>query len=157
MTNDWRTRIEWAVGQIRDHSSIISGCSEADLADFQRKRSLELPEAYRHFLGAAGANCGRFLQGSDLRFEDLDSLQSSAQSLLGDDGGPGLPENAFVFCSHQGYQFLFFQLGGGPDPEVRYYLEGEGEFKLVAPGFSDWLVRTVQDEFPDTSHGGAEV
>jgi hypothetical protein len=149
MVKAWQPKIEWALRQIEAHSRLTQGCSEAELEVFQRLQGLELPDAYLLFLGAAGVNPGEFLQGSDLRFEQLERLQFGAQDLLDDNGGRMLPKNAFVFCSHQGYQFLFFQLDDGPDPQIHYYLEGEGEFKSVAPAFSDWLVQAVHDEFPD--------
>jgi hypothetical protein len=156
MARAWKPKVEWALRQIEAHSRVTQGCSDAALVAFQRHHGLELPEAYLRFLVVVGMNSGEFLQGSDLRFEQLHSLQSEAQELLNDDDGPTLPENAFVFCSHQGYQFLFFRVGQGPDPQVHHYLEGDREFKTVAPTFSDWLVQAVRDEFPDVPAGGPE-
>ena len=123
MADDWKPKVEWALRQIGECSRNIDGCSESELADFQRERNLRLPAAYLRFLGVVGVNSGEFLRGSDLRFQQLDRLQSGAQALLDDDGGPTLPEDAFVFCGHQGYQFLFFHLGEGPDPEIHHYMD----------------------------------
>ena len=148
MADKLDSKIDWALAQIRSRTA-IEGCSDAEVATFQQERALKLPRAYLRFLGALGVNSGEFLQGSDFLFEQLDRLQSGAQALLDDDQGPRLPERAFVFCSHQGYQFLFFDLGEGPDPTVHYYMGGDRRFKVVAPAFSDWLVQTVRDEFPD--------
>ena len=78
-----------------------------------------------------------------------------ARDLLEGDEGPPLPEAAFVFCSHQGYQFLFFEAGKGPDPEINYYLECEGSFQVVSPAFSDWLIQTVRNEFPHVPEWGS--
>lgn len=149
MNKPWSVKLEWALREIALHCSATAGCSDAELAAFQRERRIELPEAYLHYLRAVGANPGEFLRGSDLAFEQLDELQTGARLLLEDDDGPSLPEDAFVFCSHQGYQFLFFRLSEGPDPPIYHYLEMEPGFKLVEPLFSDWLVRTVHDEFSD--------
>jgi hypothetical protein len=148
MTTDWTVKVEAALARIREESPTTTGCSEDTLATFERQHQLALPAAYRCFLASAGMNPGDFLDGSDLRFDELAGLQSSARSLLEENGAPPLPSNAFVFCEHQGYQFLFFHLGESEDPTVHYYLELSGEFKVVASTFSDWLVGAVNDEFP---------
>lgn len=103
---------KWALRHIRSRTA-IEACSGAELERFQQDRNLELPAAYVRFLEALGSSSGQFLQGSDFLFEQLDGLQSGAQALLEEDEGPALPEDTFVFCSHQGYQFLFFNLGEG--------------------------------------------
>jgi len=149
MASPWKPRVDWALQQIEAHSRITQGVPEDELAAFQRHQGLQLPDAYLHFLRAAGMNPGEFLQGSDLRFEQLERLQSGAEALLDDGAGPTLPGRCFVFCGHQGYQFLFFRLDDGPDPQIHYYLQGEGKFKTVTPTFSDWLVQSVHEEFPD--------
>lgn len=151
MANDWEAKMDWALQRIRERSSVSAGCDEAVLEEYQRRRALNLPAAYVRFLRAVGMNAGEFLAGSDFLFTQLDELQSGAHDLLEDDGGPPIAKNAFVFCGHQGYQFLFFHLGEGLDPEIHYYMEGEGSFKVVSPAFSEWLVNTVHDEFPDVA------
>jgi hypothetical protein len=149
MQEHWIAKLEPALRQIASRSSGTAGCSDGELAAFQRDRRLELPEAYLHYLRAVGVNPGEFMRGSDLKFEELDALQSEAPLLLEEENGPSLPENAFVFIAHQGYQFLFFRLDEGADPPIYHYLEGESDFKVVAPSFSDWLVGAVRDEFSD--------
>lgn len=146
MACTWEQNIESALAQIRAGLSAVRGCSREQLAAFQKENQVTLPDAYVRFLEGAGMLPGDFLRGSDIQFDQLGRLQSLATHLLEEDGAPQL-ENGFVFCSHQGYQFLFFRLDGGPDPEVWHYLEGDGVFKAVAPSFSDWLVRTVGQEF----------
>ena len=143
-------RTEEALLQIREHGGAIRGCSDSQLQGFQQERGLELPSAYLRFLAVAGLDPGDFLVGSDLRFEQLDDLQSGARYILEDDKGPALPDDAFVFCSHQGYQFLFFRLSQGPDPQVFWYLEESHEFKLVASSFSEWLGQTVRELWDDS-------
>lgn len=105
-----------------------------------------LPEAYRRYLELVGSGAGGFLMGSNFLFRELDRVQSGADALLADDGIDGLPPNAFVFCSHQGYQFLYFHVTGDPDPKVKYYLEGERVHREVAGHFSEWLETTVSEE-----------
>lgn len=119
------------------------GCSADDLADLERQEGIRLPASYREYASAAGMRPGDFLVGSDLAFDQLDTVRRSALALLEDDSGPKLPDAAFVFCSHQGYQFLFFELGDSPDPPVFHYLEGTRAFREVAPSFSAWLGEAV--------------
>jgi hypothetical protein len=143
-------RVDEAVVRISKRTERpVVGCGEQELQQFQANHGIKLPAAYLEYLGRVGKDPGSFLVGSDLRFGALDTLQTSAQALLNDDKGPSLPPEAFVFCCHQGYQFLFFLLDGHPDPEVQYYLEGERAFRLVASSFSSWLLEAAIDEFPD--------
>lgn len=150
MANLWEAVVDEATATIRSRSRRpVIGCSDLELREFQAGHVVELPPSYLRYLGAAGKDCGDFLFGSDLHFDALDAVRISAQALLADDAGPTLPDDAFVFFSHQGYQFSYFRLAGGPDPEVYYYLEREGAFRVIAPSFSAWLVRAVADEFRD--------
>jgi hypothetical protein len=142
--------LEATLSLIQEHSAApLMGCSEQDLLALQRSLRLQLPSAYLRFLRHCGADTGNFLKGSDLTTAFLPRLRDSAEALLTEDGGPQLPDDAFVFCSHQGYQFLFFRLSDGPDPPVFYYLEASGVFREVAPSFSEWLRQAVHDELID--------
>jgi hypothetical protein len=147
---DWCASVDASVRRILERSYSPPGaCPDADLERFQQAHEVRLPLAYLRFLRGVGCDSGDFLRGSDLHVHQLDELQDGARALLDDDDGPSLPHEAFVFCGHQGYQFLFFSLNGDPDPEVLYYLGGERTFRVVAASFSDWLALTVRDEFPD--------
>lgn len=137
--------VDAAVRRILERWNTV-GCSLEDLSAFESSRSITLPDSYARFLLGAGKNTGGFLSGSDLTIDCLDRLQLGARALLQDDDAPGLPPDGFVFCSHQGYQFLFFRMSEGPNPPVYYYLEGEKKFREIAPSFSDWLGRTIDDE-----------
>jgi len=144
----WRSTVEWSLVQIRTCSERpVRGCSPREIEALQTTCGVRLPAAYVRFLEVVGVDCGDFLRGSDLALEWLAGNQSGARALLEDDAGPPLPEDAFVFCSHQGYQFLFFIANGDPDPEVRDYLEHES-YRVVAPSYSAWLAQAVRDEFP---------
>jgi hypothetical protein len=125
----------------------LQGCSEADMAGLEAKLGLKLPAVYRRFLARMGRSAGKFLVGTDFLFHDLPTLRQQAERLL-EEAGPHLTlaARAFVFTAHQGYQFLFFETGGGPDPEVFLFVEGEDEFQQVAGSFSSWLTGCVADE-----------
>lgn len=150
MRNPWEENLDEAVARISRRTELpVLGCTEQELQEFQASHGIELPAAYAEYLRRIGKDTGSFLVGSDLCFGVLDTLRTSAEALLHDDKGPNLPRDAFVFCYHQGYQFLFFRVEAHPDPEVQRYLEGERAFRAVAPSFSSWLLQAATDEFPD--------
>jgi hypothetical protein len=61
-----------------------------------------------------------------VNFPVLFKLREGAEELLEKDDSPFvLPEKAFVFWMHQGYQFAFFVADGDDDPMVYYYMEGK--------------------------------
>ncbi|GCE23201.1 SMI1/KNR4 family protein [Dictyobacter kobayashii] len=101
-----------------------------------------LPRAYREFLLWMGHSGGKFLQGTDCFYSDLFLIQEGAKELLEEDKFSGqLPENAFVFYMHQGYQFQFFLLNE-EDPPVYFYLEERPirtSFVKLYSSFSEFL------------------
>ncbi len=78
-----------------------------------------LPDSYLEFMEAAGNGVIDFLTGSDVFFKDLAGMREAASELLQEAGLPPLPQEAFGFSMHQGYQFYFFHKGG-----VHYFHEG---------------------------------
>jgi hypothetical protein len=105
----------------------IIGCSQEDIATLEGRFSITLPETYRDWLRVMGRGAGHYLEGSDAFFPRLLELRDGAKELLHENQQPfSLPEDAFVFLMHQGYQFLFFRtLPPNPDPQVTLYLEGD--------------------------------
>jgi hypothetical protein len=99
-------------------------CTEDEIAFLERWLKRPFPQAYREFLHWMGYWGGGLLVGSDFFYERLMNMQEGARALLEEDHYPGeLPEDAFVFFMHQGYQFYFFRFSEGADPPVSYYLE----------------------------------
>ena len=102
----------------------LRGCTEAEIGQLEAHYGISLPAAYRRFLQRMGRSAGECLGGTDWLFPDLLELREGAESLLEEcEATQSLDRNDFVFAMHQGYQFLFFKCGTGPDPEVFYYLE----------------------------------
>lgn len=107
-----------------------------------------LPGAYKEFLLWMGSGAGPFLRGEDCFFPLLPHLQEDAALLLAEEEFPqSLPDDAFVFLMHQGYQFAFFRLTEGEDPPVYHYREGmeEETFPRVADSFSQYLASIIDD------------
>lgn len=123
------------------------GCTTEEIASLERLHRVRLPKVYREFLLKMGKSAGSFLQGTDFLFKDLRRLREQAEILLSDTASPlKLNESDFVFAVHQGYQFLFFPIGGSEDPAVFHYEEGDESAARVFDHFSDWLLTAVQDE-----------
>lgn len=125
----------------------VLGCTEAEVAALEQRIGHYLPAAYREFLLWIGHSAGHLLQGSDVFYQQLEPLPTYAQELLQEnDITTPLPEDAFVFYVHQGYQFMFFRLSEGDDPPVYYYGEGEGQdtFRVLYPSYSAFLETEIE-------------
>jgi hypothetical protein len=145
---DWRTSLEASVRRIRAASEEpASGVPIAELASFEVRGRYTLPAAYRSYLLKVGLAPGDFLVGSDLAYRHLTGLQESARALVEESKAEALPPSAFVFCGHQGYQYLFLRMDEGDDPPVYRYLEGDLAFRRVHDSFSEWLAGAVVDEY----------
>jgi SMI1-KNR4 cell-wall len=123
-------------------------CTLEEIEELERWRGHRFPEVYREFLLWMGHSGGDFLAGSDCFYTSLKDLQSAAQELLEEDTFPGrLPDNAFVFFMHQGYQFDFFYLNDEVDPPVHWYLEEipvRTSFSQLCPHFSDFVLKEME-------------
>ena len=125
----------------------IVGCSEGEILQFEAESHFQLPIAYREFLIACGHGAGEFMMGTDWMIPELLGIQASARSLMQRNiPSLELPDNAFVFAMHQGYQFLFLHCGTEKDPAVFHFLQSDTAPFEVSPTFTSWLQGCVQDE-----------
>jgi len=131
---------------LADYSTIV-GCSADEIAAIEARFGYKLPESYRDFLVVMGKRAGRFMIGSDLYYDRLSGQRKLAEALLQEAGTVlRLAPTHFVFYSHQGCQFLFFDAAEGPDPPVYRFIEGDIGTVRVNDAFSGWLLRAVNDE-----------
>ena len=125
----------------------MAGCSEVDIRQLESLAGAKLPKAYEKFLKAMGRGAGDFLAGTDLFMPKLPNLRTWAETLLQRTNSPfQLPPGIFVFLVHQGYQFMFFYLNQGDDPEVFHFEEGDEQPHMVFGRFTEWLAASVDDE-----------
>jgi hypothetical protein len=123
------------------------GCTRNEIILIEQQLGISLPTAYQEFLLSMGHSAGKFLQGSDCFFQHLLSLQEWAVELLNENNfSKKLPEDAFVFYMHQGYQFSFFRLSEGDDPPTYSYCEGTNQTTFIKSHkrFSDFLKTEVE-------------
>ncbi len=119
------------------------GCKEIEIQEIENEIEFKLPNLYRIYLSEMGKYAGNFMRGSSAFYSDLPDLRDATVELFQENKFDYLlPENAFVFWMHQGYQTAFFLLDDKivEDPEVFYFGEGEElkELKKIN-SFSDFL------------------
>ena len=123
----------------------IRGCTPHEIEELERLVGKNLPLSYKDFLLTVGHQAGGFLRGTDKLYEHVAEFTDAARELLAENGLPGgLPEDAFVFYMHQGYEFGYFRAGEGDDPPVYQYFEGNGSPKLVWPSFTGYVVDMIR-------------
>jgi len=117
-------------------------CSNDEIQDINRIVEYKLPKAYLEFLEEMGKDAGKFMKGSSCFINELHSLREWAIELLVENNfKKELPNDAFVFWMHQGYQFAFFLLDDGDNPPIYYYNETKEQNKFCKTGdsFTDFL------------------
>lgn len=112
---------------LEQKGEVLKGCSRFQVKSLESYFNIKLPKVYKDFLYTMGIDAGRFMKGSDAFYRNLYNLKDGfLNELFYTD--LELPENLFVFWTHQGYQYAFFLLDEGDNPPVYYCLEGETEF-----------------------------
>lgn len=123
-------------------------CTEEEVRALEERAGRPLPEVYKEFLLWMGHGAGGFLAGTHCLYEHLPDIQEGAVELLEENTFPEpLPDDAFVFLMHQGYQFMFFRLSEGDDPPVYYYHESvhKTAFERRFDHFSQVLMLEAED------------
>ena len=128
-------------------ASTLQGCSNEEIESLEAKLSIRLPTCYKDFLSIMGRCAGKFMVGTDYSFDKLPGFREAAERMMTENNVTSkMPDTAFVFVSHQGYTFLFFDICSSNDPPVFMYTENESEPKQIADTFSGWLKSAVDDD-----------
>ncbi|GAA3930314.1 hypothetical protein GO495_07425 [Chitinophaga oryziterrae] len=116
-------------------------CSKVDIIEAEKYFNIELPLIYKEFLLVMGNGAGAFMRGSSVFLNELYDLKDGAIEIMHDNNLGLLPDNAFVFWLHQGYQMAYFLIDGPSSLPVYYFGEGAGinEVKLIFERFIDFL------------------
>lgn len=107
-----------------EQGNILMGCSESEISQLESYYNIKFPKIYLEFLALMGKGAGRYMSGSSCFFDELTNLKDWANELIVDNGFQPVPNGAFVFWMHQGYQFAFFRLSENDDPKVYGFDEG---------------------------------
>ncbi|MEQ8757271.1 MAG: SMI1/KNR4 family protein [Coleofasciculus sp. G1-WW12-02] len=125
----------------------LVGCTASEINKLEQELGISLPKAYQEFILEMGHGAGQFLRGSDCFFKHLPYLREWAIELLEENNFPKpLPNDAFIFFMHQGYQFSFFLVSEGDDPPIYSYCEGENQIQFTKSNakFSEFLEQEVE-------------
>lgn len=126
---------------------VLLPCKEEEISSIEQYFSISLPTAYKEFLLWMGHGAGGLMQGSDCFFRHLPYLREWAVELLQENNfSECLPDDAFVFFMHQGYQFSFFRTSEGEDPPTYFYCEGTNQNSFIKTHnrFSDFLATEIE-------------
>ncbi len=126
----------------------FKGATSEEIAELENYAGGTFPLVYRKFLEMMGQCAGRLFQGSTALLSQKWSLKfrAFAEKMLSDHGAETpLPESAFVFLMHQGYQFLYFRLDEGENPPVYIITDFEPEPKLLVDSFTNLVDQFVAD------------
>ena len=123
----------------------LIGCSNKEIAKIEDLYGIELPQTYKDYLLAMGKSADDYMKGSSVFYDEIFDLKDGSSRLLQENDFKSLPENAFVFWMHQGYQFAFFYLNEGDDPPVYFYYEGanDREFVRKEESLTDFLKKQI--------------
>lgn len=109
-----------------EDSKQVKPCTEEEVRLLEKEVGFALPAAYKEFLLWMGHRAGKLLRGEDCFYEYILANQKGAVELLEENGNPEvLPEDALVFCMHQGYHFYFMHVSEGDNPRIYHYSEVE--------------------------------
>ncbi len=115
-------------------------CSYAEISMLETHWQLQLPMVYRSFLMHMGNGAGRFMEGSDVFYNFLFDLNSWGRLFTAENHLPPLPDNAYVFWMHQGYNMAYFTCDDNDDPHVFLQMWTEdGITELCYPSLADFL------------------
>jgi len=115
------------ISEIKKRGYNIIGLESFQIDKIEKFYSLKLPEDYKFFLKTMGLDGGGFMKGEDCFYDRIFELKNYALELLEDDETEfKLKDSYFVFYSHQGYIFAYFDTSkNNIDPSIYYYMEGD--------------------------------
>lgn len=102
----------------------LKGCNRFNIKRIEWYFRVSLPAVYKDFLYAMGKGAGQYMLGDDAFFGSIFSLREDFEGIVVEKN-LFLPETAFVFWSHQGYQYAYFRTDDGDDPTVYFYDDGD--------------------------------
>lgn len=130
----------------------LKGLSADEVEQVMERFKTRLPLSYREFLLYMGRGAGGFMLGSSVFIDELYDLREGVRELCEENGIPHIPENAFVFWMHQGYQALYFiPEEGVDDPDIYYYTENSHKngFEKTGHSFTYFLRTELVWLYPD--------
>ncbi len=132
----------------------IAGYCDYEISQIEASTNLRLPAYYKEFLRVLGKNGGGLMAGTHLFPKSVEIVLKwrplASRLMAMGHAEEMLPESAFVFGDHQGYQFWYFLNEPFDDnPAVFYYHENWKRPKKVNDSFTDFLLQVVEGDRRD--------
>jgi hypothetical protein len=126
---------------LQKEGEILKPCLPHEISLFEKTFDVELPQTYKDFLLLMGKGAGKFMLGNSCFFDEIFDLYNGAIEIINENKLSSLPDDAFVFWMHQGYQFAYFSTNETDDPLVYYFSEGKKmtSYKLINNHLSDFF------------------
>lgn len=121
----------------------LKGLDIGKIQEIESYFDVSLPADYVLFLKEMGLSGGDFVKGSDCFYDRIFDLRGYAQELLEEDNSNfKLKKEHFVFFSHQGYSFAFFD-SSLDNPPIYYYFEEDMEPHIKYPSFASFIEENI--------------
>jgi len=126
---------------IKNRGNKLEPVTSSKIFLIEKEFKITLPEVYKQFLQLMGNGAGEYMRGSSVFYDEIFSLRKWADELVHENDIEPIPNDAFVFWMHQGYQAAYFKLNEGDNPPVYYFSEGQESdgFKLKEKSLSDFF------------------
>ena len=127
----------------------LEGCNPNMIDEIMLRQGVEfLPRIYKEFLEEMGGNAGQLFLGSDYDCYAVYNLKAShIEDIKRLDLSFRIPEDAFIFLSHQGYVFYYFHTADKDEnPPVFMQHENDDASVKVAESLSQFFEESI-DEF----------
>lgn len=133
-------KINELIQTIKDLGNNIEGIDSDKITKIERFYNVSLPQDYKYFLENMGKTGDKFLRGEDCFYDRIFELKGYANELLADDNSQfKFKKEHFVFYSHQGYIFAFFDTSLIDKLPIYYYYEGDLEPKIKYDSLASFL------------------
>jgi hypothetical protein len=128
-------------------SSQLIGCTLDQINEVMEVQQVErLPIVYQQFLSWMGQFAGDiYFSGTDVFYPAILKFKVFALKVIRQNNlSINLSKRDFVFLSHQGYQFMYFDVNHD-DPDVIGFSEAEVELKNFG-SLSSWLLDCIDED-----------
>jgi hypothetical protein len=138
--------IDFLISNDLEKPENLSGYNKSEIKYFEQENKIVLPEAYKLFLTNFAKGNPLFFDHQDYKLESINYSRETAEQLL----KKVLPIDIFVFTEWQGYNYDYFRLTSGSNPEVTFGIIASGDpnddrVKEKSKGiFTDWICKKIE-------------
>lgn len=127
----------------------IQGCTEEEISVLMRAQAVgAIPDSYREFLAYDGRNPYWLSRTGEWDYEWLLEAKEIAREIVVEDYKRDFTpfEDAFIFQTHQGYMFYYFQPDDLTEPDPHFWIyTGKEPVRDGGRRFTEWLQALAND------------